>query len=175
MEIRLLPDAEVRSRSHEIWVLYQEVFADRPDYAVWLETTLLRHAARSGFRLAGAFENGQIVGFAWGYEGAVGQYYIDSVLAALDTAVAREWVPAFIVSELAVSPAMRRRGVGRSLLRLVMAGVRGPALLSTWDDRSDPAVRLYLAEGWEKIGSHANADGTHVMQIMGRRPSALEP
>lgn len=46
MGLRFLSDAEVRSRSPEIWDVYVEVFGDRTSYDEWLDGMLLRHAAR---------------------------------------------------------------------------------------------------------------------------------
>ena len=51
--------------------------------------------------------------------------------------------------ELAVA-CRYRRGLGRRLHDALLAGV-GRCLLSTADDRADPAVRLCLSSGWQKL------------------------
>jgi len=170
MEIRYLADEEVRSRAAEIWGVYDSVFGDQPSYADWLEGMLLRHVARDDFRFAAALEGDRIVGIAWGYIGAAGQYYTDSVREALGDELADQWQPAFEIVELAVLPAYRRAGTGRSLLHIMTRGLERPALLSTWQDEADPAVRLYRSEGWRTLGTHTKADGSRTMQIMGWRP-----
>jgi len=167
MRIRYLTDDEVRTRAPEIWRVYDEVFGDQPSYDLWLDGMLLRHAARDRFRFAAALEGDDIVGFSWGYVGAPGQYYSDSVRAAIGDEAADRWQPAFEVVELALLPEHRGSGHGRALLRALLDGIDGPALLSTWDDDTDPAVRLYLSEGWRRIGEHPKADGSRTMQIMG--------
>lgn len=168
MELRYLSQAEVRDRSAEIYRVYDAVFGDQASYDEWLEGMLLRHAARDRFRFAAALEGDQIVGISWGYVGAPGQYYTESVRAAIGDEEADRWQPAFEVVELALLPAHRGSGHGRALLRLLLDGIEGSALLSTWDDDADPAVRLYLDEGWRRIGEHPKNDGSRTMQIMGR-------
>ena len=53
--------------------------------------------------------------------------------------------------ELAVA-CRHRRGLGRRLHDALLAGVGRQGLLSTADDRADPAVRLCLSSGWESCG-----------------------
>ncbi len=170
MEVRCLADAEMRSRAPEIWSVYDAVFGDRVSYADWLEGMLLRHAARDSFRFAAAIEGDRIVGIAWGYIGAPGQYYTDSVRGALGDELADRWQPALEIVELAVLPTHRGAGTGRTLLRMMTAGIENPAILSTSQDEADPAVRLYRSEGWRTLGTHPKADGSRTMQIMGRLP-----
>jgi len=165
--MRLLTDDEVRSRAPEIWAVYDAVVDNRMSYEQWRDGMLLRHAARDRFRFAAALDGLDIVGFAWGYRGAPGQYYTDSVRDALGDELADQWQPAFEIVSLAVLPAHRRAGTGRALLRMMTDGIAGPALLSTWEDESDPAVRLYRSEGWQTLGTHLRADGSRTMQIMG--------
>lgn len=169
MELRYLSDAEVRSRAPEIWDVYVEVFGDRTSYDEWLDGMLLRHAARDEFRFAAALEGSSLVGFAWGYRGAPGQYYADSVRDALGDELADQWQPAFEIVSLGVRSRRRSGGLGRSLLHMMTRGIVVPALLSTSQDEADPAVRLYRSEGWRTLGSHLKADGSRAMQIMGWR------
>jgi len=169
VQFRYLADDEVRRRAPEIWRVYDAVFGDQPSYDRWLDGMLLRHAARDRFRLSAALDGDDIVGIAWGYVGAQGQYYTDSVRAAIGDAAADEWQPAFEIVELGILPGYRGSGHGRALLRHLLDGIEGRMMLSTWDDDADPAVRLYLSEGWRRIGEHPKADGSRVMQIMGRK------
>lgn len=57
----------------------------------------------------------------------------------------------FELVELAVA-CRHRRGLGRRLYDALLAGVGRQCLLSTADDRADPAVRLCLSSGWQKLG-----------------------
>ncbi|GGF39634.1 hypothetical protein GCM10010922_13730 [Microbacterium sorbitolivorans] len=168
VEFRYLTDGEVRQRAPEIWQVYDAIFGDQSSYDDWLDGMLLRHAARDHFRFSAALDGDAIVGISWGYLGAPGQYYTESVRAAIGDAAADLWQPAFEIVELGLLPAYRGSGNGRTLLRHLLDGIDERVMLSTWDDDTDPAVRLYLSEGWHRIGTHPKADGSRPMQIMGR-------
>ncbi|WP_221583656.1 GNAT family N-acetyltransferase [Microbacterium sp. G2-8] len=170
--IELLNGSQALARDREIWGAYDAIFGDQPSFETFRDTMFARHAARDRFRLAAAHDGERMIGFAYGYYGADGQYYTESVREALGREAAGEWLPgAFEFVSFGVLSAHRRGGIGRALYRAVMTGVDGTALLSTWDDPADPAVRFYEREGWRRIGAHDKADGSRTMQIMGWRPA----
>lgn len=148
-----------------VWPCYDAVFGDVADPASWRAETFDRHAGRAGYRLVTAIDDaGTVAGFAWGYVGEPGQYWTDLVSRTLPADVVAEWVGGhFEVVELAVLPAYRRRGLGRLLHDRLLDGVGRKALLSTSDDPKDPAVLLYLAAGWQPLGTVR--DG---VQVLGR-------
>ncbi|HLS93396.1 MAG TPA: GNAT family N-acetyltransferase [Microbacterium sp.] len=170
IDVREVDESELRRRVREIWRVYDAIFHDAPDFDAWRDTMLLRHAARDRFRFVGAFDGDALVGMAWGYVGAPGQYYTDSVRRALGDEVADRWQPAFELVELGVLESYRGRGTGGAVYARIMQGVTLPAMLSTWDDDADPAVRLYRRAGWVRLGVHPSADGSRQMQIMGLSP-----
>lgn len=138
----------------QIWPCYRDVFGDVPDFQTWRDGMYDRHAARDGYRLAVASDNSTVAGFSWGYVGQRGQYWTDLVCEALPASVTDEWVGGhFEFVELAVLPEYRRLGLGRKLHDTLLAGIDRRCLLSTTDDASDPAVRLYLGRGWRKLGT----------------------
>jgi ribosomal protein S18 acetylase RimI-like enzyme len=150
--------------AQQIWPCYDGVFGDFDDFETWREDMFARHATRSGYRLIVATEGVTVAGFSWGYTGQRGQYWSDLVWDALPTSVAEEWVGGhfeFVV--LGVAREYRRRGLGRRLHDALLDGISQRALLSTTDDVTDPAVRLYLSSGWRRLGTLR--PGT---QIMGR-------
>ncbi|WP_036320664.1 GNAT family N-acetyltransferase [Microbacterium indicum] len=167
MRVDLFDGAAAIDRGDEIWAVYQAVFGDAPDRDEWLGGLLRRHARRDEFRLAASYADDAMIGFAYGYRGARGQYYTDSVREALGPD-ADLWTPGFEFVQFGVIPQHRRTGVGGALYDAVFRGVRGAALLSTWDDDADPAVVFYRARGWRRLATHPSYDGTRVMQIMGR-------
>jgi GNAT superfamily N-acetyltransferase len=61
---------------------------------------------------------------------------------------------------IGVHPAYRGRGVGRRLLRALLAAAReqGIARISLSVERANPARRLYLDEGFRVVGGDADAD-----------------
>jgi ribosomal protein S18 acetylase RimI-like enzyme len=142
--IRLAPD---------VWPCYDAVFGDADDEESWRVDLFERHAAREDYRLAVADLDGRVVGFSWGHVGRRGQYWSDLALEALPGEVSAEWVGGHLeLVELAVLPSYRHRGLGRRLHDLVLDGFRGRCLLSTVDDPDDPAVRLYVSAGWQRLG-----------------------
>lgn len=162
MEIHLHTDAP--ELALEIWPIYQEVFGDFDTYDHWRTDLYDRHASRDGYRLVTAVDGSGVVGFGWGYTGQRGQYWSDLVCDALPAAITDEWVGGhFEVVELAVLPAYRGRGIGRALHDKLLESVTSRCLLGTSDDLNDPAVRLYLAAGWWKLGVLRPG-----VQVMGR-------
>ena len=149
-----------------LWPVYDAVFGDHDSYEGWRDAVWDRHRSRAGFRLARAYADG-LVGFAYGYTGERGQWWTDNARAALPSDVADAWLGGhFEVVSLGVLPGQRGRGTGRALLRALLAGVEHDRLLlMTTADATDPARRLYAAEGWEVLGPGIG-EGT---VIMGRR------
>jgi ribosomal protein S18 acetylase RimI-like enzyme len=147
-----------------VWPCYQAAFGDFGDLETWRHDLFDRHAARAGYRLAVAMDGDTVGGFAWGYIGQRGQYWTDLVCKALPGDVADDWAGGhFEFVELAVLPEYRRHGLGLRLHDALLADVGRQCLLSTADDPADPAVRLYLRRGWQKLGVLRPG-----VQVMGR-------
>ncbi|CAN5553426.1 hypothetical protein BH10ACT10_BH10ACT10_09550 [soil metagenome] len=151
----------------EVWTVYDTVFGDVADRAEWQET-LDRHAGRGGFRVALALQDDVLVGFGYGYTGSRGEYWSDRAAAALGPELADAWVGGhFELVELAVLRAFRGRGLGGRLHDVLTADLPHERALLSTSLEEDPAVRLYLARGWRRIG-RLGPD----VQILGLRPSA---
>lgn len=157
-----LDESASAAEGGEVWQIYDAVFHDQP-YEAW-ESIWHRHRAREGFRLARAYGDRQLVGFAYGYTGQPGQWWTDNAARALGPAVAVEWLGNhFEFVELAVLPAARRRGLGRQLVRKLTTDLAADRMvLQTTSDDSDPARRLYQSEGWHVLGPGVG-DATVVM------------
>jgi GNAT superfamily N-acetyltransferase len=153
-----------RLEAAAVFDVYDAVFGDAPDEAEWRSSTYDRHVARDGFRLVAALDEAALVGFAYGYVGARGQYWPDRVADALGEAVAADWLGGhFEFVELAVLPAHRGRGLGTALHDALLLDAPGDrAMLSTADDPADPAVKLYVSRGWRRLGNL-----TPDVQVMG--------
>ena len=116
------------------------------------------HAAHPGFRALLATEDGSgtPAGFGYGFHGAAGQWWHDTVAravaAAHGTAVAASWLDdSFEVAELHVAPEHQGHGVGAGLLLKLASGrPERTALLSTRDADS-PARRLYRGAGFSDL------------------------
>lgn len=152
LQIDVLDGNGAAAYAPPVFALYDTVFGDFPDSNSWQEQMYDRHRVRDDFRLAVAVDEDRLLGFAWGYRGARGQYWSDLVARTLPAAAA-EWIgDHYEVVELAVDPARRRRGIGRRLHDALLDGLAGRALLGTSADDADPAVRLYKSRGWRTLG-----------------------
>lgn len=153
MPVLLTSDA-TDADADELWPVYDEVFADQPDRATWRAGVWDRHTARDGFRLARAYDDAGLAGFAYGYTGEHGQWWTDQAARVLPPDVAEEWLGGhFELVSIGVLSRARRTGLGRSLLRALTDGQPHEHwVLMTSADPDDPARRLYDREWWRVIG-----------------------
>lgn len=159
IDVEPLGAADLPAHMHEVHMAYRAAFAAPPygEGAAELTRfaqTLPRHVDRDGFRLVVAREatTRQIVGFAYGYTGRPGQWWYDTVAAALGDARAREWMSdCFEFVEMALLPVMQGYGIGGRLHDALLDGQRQrTAILSTY--RADTnAMMLYRKRGWEPL------------------------
>lgn len=84
----------------------------------WAQERLPAHARRDGFLFLVARDAGEVVGFAYGYDGAYGRWWTEHVAAALSADQRALWLdrPHYEIVELHVRPARQRRGLGSALL-----------------------------------------------------------
>lgn len=157
----------------EVWSVYASVFADQPSYEAWHEAVWDRHRLREGFRLVRCYRDDGLVGFAYGYTGRDGQWWTDRARAVLDPQVAARWLGGhFEVVSVGVIGSARQQGIGRGLLRAVTTDLpHERLLLMTTADPTDPARRLYDAEGWRVLGPGTS----EAKVIMGRRTTTDAP
>lgn len=153
--------------AREVWPLYDSVFGDVPDFPTWREAVWDRHHGREGFRLARAYVDDALVGFAYGYTGRRGQWWTDNAAQVLEPEVAAAWLDGhFELVSIGVTSAARGSGIGRGLMRVLLDGLpHERLLLMTSSDPADPARRLYASEGWQVLGPGIG-EGT---VIMGKR------
>jgi ribosomal protein S18 acetylase RimI-like enzyme len=138
----------------ELWPAYDEVFGDQTDYRGWRSGVWDRHTGREGFRLARAYDDGRLVGFAYGYTGEHGQWWTDKAATVLDSALAEEWLGGhFELVSVGVLATHRGRRVGQGLMRGLTDDLPHERwLLMTTADADDPARHLYAREGWQVVG-----------------------
>lgn len=121
---------------------------------LWLE-----HRRRPGWRAVGATDtDGALLGIAYGYIGAPGQWWHDEVARGLRTSglPATPWLTDYFeLTELHVRPDAQGGGIGEALLRDLLAGTdRSRVLLSTPEraaDRAARAWRLYRRTGFVDV------------------------
>jgi ribosomal protein S18 acetylase RimI-like enzyme len=151
----------------EVFEVYDEVFGDQPDQTAWRRDVWDRHARREGFRVARAHAQGRLLGFAYGYTGAAGQWWTDQAARVLGPEVARAWLGGhFELVSVGVRADARGRGIGRALMELLCDELpQQRCVLMTTADDEDPARRLYAQLRWEVLGPGLR-DG---QVIMGRQ------
>ena len=110
------------------------------------------HLQRDGLRAVAALEGHQLVGVAYGYLGAPGQWWHDQVRSALTPEQAGAWLDgAFEVCELHVLPTHHGRGIGRAVLEQLLAGTPARTAVLTTPDLETRARGFYRRGGWVEL------------------------
>lgn len=117
---------------------------------MWLE-----HMLRPGWRCVGAFEESKLLGIGYGYLGSPGQWWHDEVrrgLAATDPDMAQQWMSNYFeLTELHVAPDAQARGLGSSLIKLLLAGADAERVLLSTPEGPTRACRLYGRTGFTAL------------------------
>ncbi|MEX2291921.1 MAG: GNAT family N-acetyltransferase [Mycobacteriales bacterium] len=149
MRLLALPVAQFRARTDEVLDVYAEAMQVTPEEARSRRSIVASHLDRDGLRVVVAVEGDRMVGVAYGYRGAAGQWWHDQVHAALTAAQSREWLEgAFEVCELHVRPGLQGTGLGRGLLDTLLQEVPARTAVLTTPDGETRARRFYRAGGW---------------------------
>lgn len=120
--------------------------------------TMERHAGYPAFRALIAVPDvaAPPIGFAYGFHGAVGQWWHDVVLDTITTERGDEdaqyWLgDSFEIAEVHVHPAHQGKGIGRAMVHALVAGrLERAALLSTPEGHTR-ARRLYRSLGFTDL------------------------
>ncbi len=105
---------QLRARTDEVLDVYGEAMEVSLTAARSRRSIIAAHLERDGVRALAAVDGPRMVGIAYGYAGAPGQWWHDQVRLALTAEQAREWLDgAFEVCELHVRPALQGTGLGR--------------------------------------------------------------
>jgi ribosomal protein S18 acetylase RimI-like enzyme len=150
----LSPD-EFVARLDQLIAVYAAAMRPPAELLPGRKSIMAGHAVNPGFRAIAVIDDGsgEPVGFGYGFRGAPGQWWHNTVRNALTAlrgdAVASGWMDdSFEVAELHVAPAHQGQGTGADvLLRLASSRPERTALLST-RDADTPARRLYRGTGF---------------------------
>ncbi|MGN6472427.1 MAG: GNAT family N-acetyltransferase [Mycobacteriales bacterium] len=155
-----LDGARMRALAGPAASVYGAAMRRSPEVVVQRREIIVSHTAYPGFLCAAAFDDadtddepdGEMVGFGYGYLGASGQWWHDTVAQALGRDGTRRWLRnGFELAELHVLPHHQGAGLGRRLLSDVLARTTADhAVLSTPDTES-PARMLYRSVGFEDL------------------------
>jgi ribosomal protein S18 acetylase RimI-like enzyme len=153
-----LSPAEFIARLDQLVAVYAAAMRPPSELLAGRRTIMAGHAGHPGFRALAVTDDrtGETVGFGYGFHGAAGQWWHDTVSRALaarsgDGAAAGWLDDSFEVAELHVAPTHQGHGVGAGvLLRLTAGRPERTALLST-RDADTPARRLYRGTGFTDL------------------------
>ena len=158
VSVRELGPAEFIVRLDQLIAVYAAAMRPPAELLAGRRTIMAGHAGNPGFRALAVTDDGtgETVGFGYGFHGAAGQWWHDTVSRALasrsgDQAAAAWLDDSFEVAELHVVPGHQGHGVGAGvLLQLTDGRAERTALLST-RDADTPARRLYRGTGFTDL------------------------
>jgi ribosomal protein S18 acetylase RimI-like enzyme len=141
--------------------VYAAAMGPDPAYLAGRRSIMEQHTRHGGFRaLAVRAEDGrqpgQIIGFSYGFRGADGQWWHDTVAAALAAksgpAPTAAWlVDSLEIAEVHVLPDFQHRGIGKSLVLGLAEGRRERTAVLSTPDTESTARRLYRGLGFEDL------------------------
>jgi len=128
-------------------------------YLVWAKNDgsiydrFLRHTTYqgySGFLLIN--DDGELVGFTYGYTSLPGQYYHGLLEKELNPESKEQWLSnCFELVELAVHPSYRNQGLGKMLATKLVEGSGHKNAILTTQVTNDTARNMYEGLGWVAI------------------------
>ena len=162
---------ELGARADEVLDVYAEAMEVSAATARSRRGILASHLDRDGLRALAALDGDRMVGIAYGYLGAPGQWWHDQVQAALTPDQAADWLAdAFEVCELHVRPALHGTGLGRSLLAGLLSRTTARTAVLTTPDSETRARRFYRSGGWVDLRSGLRFPGDpRLFAVLGLR------
>jgi ribosomal protein S18 acetylase RimI-like enzyme len=136
------------------------------------------HTQRSGFRATGALDDsGEVIGFAYGYRGAPGQWWHDEVRRDLSAEIAARWLTdPFEVCELHVRPDHQGHGLGQELLTRLLDGCPHETVVLSTPEGESRAWRLYRRLGFVDVRRrHRFAGDSRHFAVLGRALPLEDP
>lgn len=150
-----LTAAQMRARLDEALQIYVTAMRYPPGTVQYRSPVWRDHMRRSGWRCVGAFEDDALIGIAYGYRGASGQWWHDEVqrgLRFVDPALVQRYLTNYFeLTELHVHPDRQGRGIGHALLTELLSGVDAPRVLLSTPEGPTRAWRLYRRTGFTDL------------------------
>jgi len=140
----------MRDHVREALEIYGEAMSYPPSVVEARTGHAAAHTTRMGFAAVGAFDpEGALTGFGYGYTTRPGQWWHDQVTHALGRSGSRRWLrDSFELCEFHVRPEHQGLGIGRTLLRTLLADVTHRQVVLSTPDNDTRAFRLYRSEGF---------------------------
>jgi GNAT superfamily N-acetyltransferase len=134
----------------------------RLDAENFVDSTLPRHARRSGFKLVLSRTDGNVSGYGYGFTGRRGQFWSDWLAGAVPADIVETWVgDHFELVDMVVDPAFRGRGVAGLLHDHLVDGLPHERALLATVPGDGAAPRLYEGRGWQVVA--AEIDGAKAL------------
>lgn len=149
-----LDGADARGLTDQLCDLYAEVYAEPPylegpEHVARFAEHYSVEVVRDGFALASAVDNNLLVGAAYGWTMAAGQWFSSATSEPPKTILGTQ---KFAVMEWMVRRPYRGHGIGRRLLDTVLRDRAEPyAILAS--NPEAPARRIYERLGWRQCGT----------------------
>lgn len=155
---------DLLARLDDVLCVYAEAMDYPADLVAARRGFVAAHTHYHGFRAVATLANDdRLLGFAYGYVSADGQWWHEQVRAGLDPAQAQRWLPdCFELVELHVRPEAQGRGLGATQLNALLEGApESTVLLSTPEAplRESRAWRLYRRYGFGDVLRHFHFPG----------------
>jgi ribosomal protein S18 acetylase RimI-like enzyme len=141
---------QLAARIHEAMDIYVQAMNYPSSAGSQRAVTARQHTGNPGFACRAALHpDGTLIGFAYGYTTAQGQWWHDLVRRAVPRDVTQDWLrDAFELSEMHVLPRYQGLGIGRRILTALAAGIPHRAMLLSTPDADTRAFRLYRSMGF---------------------------
>ncbi len=153
-----LSPAEFIGELDPLLAIYADAMGADPDGLPGRREVMRRHAGYPAFRAVTARldREGPVVGFAYGFHGAGGQWWHDAVWSALSwslglTAAAHWLADCMELAEIHVLTPRQRMGIGTRLMLAMTAGRPERTVMLSTPDRETTARRLYRRLGFSDL------------------------
>ncbi|HEY0452921.1 GNAT family N-acetyltransferase [Actinophytocola sp.] len=156
---------ELRARLPEALSLYVTAMRYPNGTAEQRAPMWLAHMLRTDWRCVAALDpDDHLVGIAYGYRGATGQWWHEQVRRGIIERSGQEFANSWLddyfeLTEVHVRPAGQGRGVGEDLLRRLLAEVRASKVLLSTPEGPSRAWRLYYRMGFTDVLRHYRFTG----------------
>jgi ribosomal protein S18 acetylase RimI-like enzyme len=170
-----LDGRDLADRLGEALHIYVTAMGYPPSTARQRRSLWLDHVRRPGWRAVGWLDPaGPLLGIAYGYDGAAGQWWYEEVRRGLRGDDKIAWTADYFeLTELHVRPDAQGGGLGEGLVRALLAGTgRAHVLLSTPEHGPRPpgrAWRLYRRMGFQDVlREHLFTGDARPFAVLGR-------
>ncbi|MDN5747875.1 MAG: GNAT family N-acetyltransferase [Pseudonocardia sp.] len=173
--VRLGP-ADLADRVGEALQVYVAAMGYPPSTARHRRTLWLDHIRRPGWRAVGWLDAADsLLGVAYGYSGAAGQWWYEEVRRGLRSRPAdRVWLEDYFeLTELHVRPDVQGGGLGESLLRALLGGAESSRVLLSTPEHGPQAPgrawQLYRRLGFHDVlRDHRFTGDARPFAVLGR-------